>query len=248
MILSIPGGALFLPSTVRHHETHTWYGTSATTFFSDRFSWGYVCANDLGLERYYSTVLPRLPMSTKRQLEAKLVWEAQNLRSFHADAWTTGYNIIWKNLYCKRFEKNQEKTVFDFWNKTQIWTCWFLHRIFFLGGTARLPFGVLLARHQSHRVEKDPSPTWPSWMFGKLKADDVPDGLSRDHRRTGCKTLLMKQPKILTDLQGEFFFLKLVYIGFFSTVSFQGIRCFTQIFSINSRLHGGGFQHSWTCW
>lgn len=46
-------------------------------------------------------------------------------------------------------------------------------------------------------------------MFGKLKADDVPDGLSRDHRRTGCKTLLMKQPKILTDLQGEFFFLKL---------------------------------------
>lgn len=80
---------------------------------------------------------------------------------------------------------------------------------FFLGGTARLPFGVLLARHQSHRVEKDPSPTWPSWMFGKLKADDVPDGLSRDHRRTGCKTLLMKQPKILTDLQGEFFFLKL---------------------------------------
>lgn len=79
-------------------------------------------------------------------------------------------------------------------------------------------------------------------MFGKLKADDVPDGLSRDHRRTGCKTLLMKQPKILTDLQGEFFFLKIVYIGFFSTVSFQGIRCFTQIFSINSRLHGGVFN------
>ena len=144
MILSIPGGALFLPSTVRHHETHTWYGTSATTFFSDRFSWGYVCANDLGLERYYSTVLPRLPMSTKRQLEAKLVWEAQNLRSFHADAWTTGYNIIWKNLYCKRFEKNQEKTVFDFWNKTQIWTCWFLHRIFFWGGLRDCLLGCYL--------------------------------------------------------------------------------------------------------
>ena len=42
---------------------------------------------------------------------------------------------------------------------------------FFFGGD-----WVLLARHQSHRVEKDPSPTWPSWMFGKLKADDVPDG------------------------------------------------------------------------
>ena len=39
-------------------------------------------------KRYYSTVLPRLPMSTKRQLEAKLAWgpaleRSRRYRSYH---------------------------------------------------------------------------------------------------------------------------------------------------------------------